>query len=41
MRQYCIGAFLLDLKEPSRVIGRLREPMMTPEPKTWRPKLLR
>jgi predicted GH43/DUF377 family glycosyl hydrolase len=32
MRQYCIGAFLLDLKQPSRVIGRLREPMMTPEP---------
>ena len=32
MRQYCIGAFLLDLKQPSRVIGRLQEPMMTPEP---------
>jgi predicted GH43/DUF377 family glycosyl hydrolase len=32
MRQYCIGAFLLDLENPSRVIGRLREPMMTPEP---------
>jgi predicted GH43/DUF377 family glycosyl hydrolase len=32
MRQYCIGAFLLDLKDPSKVIGRLREPMMTPEP---------
>jgi predicted GH43/DUF377 family glycosyl hydrolase len=32
MRQYCIGAFLLDLKQPSKVIGRLREPMMTPEP---------
>jgi predicted GH43/DUF377 family glycosyl hydrolase len=32
MRQYCIGAFLLDLNDPSRVIGRLREPMMTPEP---------
>jgi predicted GH43/DUF377 family glycosyl hydrolase len=32
MRQYCIGAFLLDLKQPSRVIGRLREPIMTPEP---------
>jgi predicted GH43/DUF377 family glycosyl hydrolase len=31
MRQYCIGAFLLDLKQPSKVIGRLREPMMTPE----------
>jgi predicted GH43/DUF377 family glycosyl hydrolase len=32
MRQYCIGGFLLDLKEPSRVLGRLHEPMMTPEP---------
>lgn len=32
MRQYCIGAFLLDLEDPSRVIGRLREPMMCPEP---------
>ena len=32
MRQYCIGAFLLDLDDPSKVIGRLREPMMCPEP---------
>jgi predicted GH43/DUF377 family glycosyl hydrolase len=32
VRQYCIGAFLLDLEDPSRVIGRLSEPMMTPEP---------
>ncbi len=32
MRQYCIGAFLLDLEQPSRVIGRLQDPMMTPEP---------
>jgi predicted GH43/DUF377 family glycosyl hydrolase len=32
MRQYCIGAFLLDLKDPSKVLGRLREPIMTPEP---------
>ena len=32
MRQYCIGAFLLDLEQPSKVIGRLREPIMTPEP---------
>jgi predicted GH43/DUF377 family glycosyl hydrolase len=32
MRQYCIGAFLLDLKNPERVIGQLRDPMMTPEP---------
>lgn len=30
MRRYCIGAFLLDLKEPTRVIGRLREPLLSP-----------
>jgi len=28
MRKYCIGAFLLDLDEPTRVIGRLREPLI-------------
>ena len=32
MRQYCIGAFLLDLKQPEKVIARMREPIMTPEP---------
>ena len=30
LRQYCIGAFLLDLEDPSKVIGRLREPLMMP-----------
>jgi predicted GH43/DUF377 family glycosyl hydrolase len=30
MRKYCIGAFLLDLKDPTKVIGRLREPLITP-----------
>src|SRR5258708_4960447 len=30
MRQYCIGAFLLDLADPSKVIGRLREPLLKP-----------
>ena len=30
MRQYCIGAFLLDLDDPSKVIGRLREPLLKP-----------
>lgn len=30
MRKYCIGAFLLDLNDPSRVIGRLREPLISP-----------
>jgi predicted GH43/DUF377 family glycosyl hydrolase len=31
MRRYCFGAFLLDRKDPSKVIGRLRDPMMRPE----------
>jgi predicted GH43/DUF377 family glycosyl hydrolase len=30
MRKYCIGAFLLDRDNPSKVIGRLREPLLTP-----------
>jgi predicted GH43/DUF377 family glycosyl hydrolase len=30
MRRYCLGAFLLDLTDPSRVIGRLREPLLVP-----------
>jgi predicted GH43/DUF377 family glycosyl hydrolase len=30
MRKYSIGAFLLDREDPSKVIGRLREPLLTP-----------
>ena len=30
MRKYCIGAILLDLDDPSKVIGRLTEPLMEP-----------
>jgi predicted GH43/DUF377 family glycosyl hydrolase len=30
MRQYSIGAFLLDLDDPAKVIGRLREPLLKP-----------
>ena len=30
MRKYCIGAFLLDLEDPTKVIGRLREPLLKP-----------
>jgi predicted GH43/DUF377 family glycosyl hydrolase len=33
MRKYCIGAFLLDRDDPSKVIGRLREPLLSPSPK--------
>ena len=31
MRKYCIGAALLDLNDPTRVIGRLRDPLLMPE----------
>ncbi len=30
MRKYCIGAFLLDKDDPSKVIGRLKEPLLQP-----------
>ena len=30
MRQYCIGAFLLDRDDPSKVIGRLSQPLIKP-----------
>ena len=31
MRQYCIGAVLLDLDDPTRIIlGELREPLLSP-----------
>ncbi|MCY7349503.1 MAG: glycoside hydrolase family 130 protein [Cytophagaceae bacterium] len=30
MRKYSIGAFLLDLHNPTKVIGRLREPLLSP-----------
>jgi predicted GH43/DUF377 family glycosyl hydrolase len=30
MRKYCIGAFLLDLNDPTKVIGRLPEPLIKP-----------
>jgi len=32
MREYSIGAFLLDRDDPSKVIGRLREPLLKPNP---------
>ena len=31
MRRYCIGAILLDLENPSKVIGRLTEPLLEPD----------
>jgi predicted GH43/DUF377 family glycosyl hydrolase len=30
MRKYCIGAFLLDREDPTKVIGHLREPLLKP-----------
>jgi len=30
MRKYCIGAFLLDRDDPTRVIGRLHQPLIKP-----------
>ncbi len=30
MRKYCIGAFLLDLENPGKVIGRLPKPLISP-----------
>lgn len=30
MRKYCIGAMLLDLDDPSRIVARLHEPLITP-----------
>lgn len=30
MRKYCIGAILLDLDDPTKVIGRLKEPLIVP-----------
>jgi hypothetical protein len=33
MRQYCIGAMLLDLENPSKVIARLDEPLLAPHEK--------
>ncbi len=31
MRKYCIGAVLLDLEDPTKVIGRLSQPLICPE----------
>ncbi len=31
MRKYCIGAVLLDLTDPTKVIGRLHQPLLSPE----------
>ena len=33
MRQYCIGAILLDLENPIKIIARLEEPLLVPQEK--------
>jgi predicted GH43/DUF377 family glycosyl hydrolase len=33
MRQYCIGAILLDLENPTKIIARLDEPLLAPSEK--------
>jgi predicted GH43/DUF377 family glycosyl hydrolase len=30
MRQYCLGAILLNLENPTKIVARMREPFMTP-----------
>lgn len=30
MRRYCLGAVLLDIEEPTKVLGRLRQPLLEP-----------
>jgi predicted GH43/DUF377 family glycosyl hydrolase len=32
MRTYCIGAILLDLDEPTQILGRLPQPLLSPAP---------
>jgi predicted GH43/DUF377 family glycosyl hydrolase len=32
MRKYCLGAVLLDKSDPARVLGRLRQPLIHPDP---------
>src|SRR5439155_14732017 len=31
MQKYCIGAILLDLRDPTKIIGQLKEPLLRPE----------
>lgn len=35
LRRYCMGAVLLDLEDPSRIIGQLREPLLVPIREEW------
>jgi predicted GH43/DUF377 family glycosyl hydrolase len=35
LRKYCIGAALLGLEDPFRVLGRLTEPLLQPDEENW------
>jgi predicted GH43/DUF377 family glycosyl hydrolase len=36
VRKYCLGAALLDLQNPRKVLGRLREPLLKPQIDEWK-----
>lgn len=35
MRKYCLGASLFDLNDPTRELGRLKEPLLMPDEDEW------
>ena len=35
MRKYCLGASLFDLNDPTKELGRLKEPLLMPEEDEW------
>ncbi len=35
MRKYCLGASLFDLKDPTKELGRLKEPLLMPDEDEW------
>jgi predicted GH43/DUF377 family glycosyl hydrolase len=35
LRRYCMGAVLLDINNPSRIIGQLEEPLLVPTAHEW------
>lgn len=35
VRKYCVGAALLDLQDPRRTVGRLKEPLLKPPEDDW------
>lgn len=35
MRKYCLGASLFDLEDPTRELGRLKEPLLMPDEDEW------